>query len=146
MEKVKIILAFSSTVVILIIVGVFLYTSTNKYRNNYTLVTHTQEVISYAQKAMSCMQDIETASRGYAITGRENFLKPYYRATENIDGIFLKLKTLTKDNVAQSNLVDVLKQLANLKMEFVKKQLLPDKGGILRKPNDSLLQVWEKPL
>ncbi|HRG51312.1 MAG TPA: PAS domain S-box protein [Bacteroidia bacterium] len=129
MEKIKIILAFCSSVVILILVGVFLYTSTDQYRKNYNWVTHTQENISLAQSALSYMQDIETSSRGYAITGKENFLKPYYRAIENIDGVFFKLKYKTKDNLSQSNLVDALHHLAYLKKEFAKKTIVTRQKG-----------------
>lgn len=129
MEKVKIILAFCSSVAILIVVGVFLYTSTDQYRRNYNWVTRTQENISQAQRALSYMQDIETSSRGYAITGGENFLKPYYKAIENIDGVFLKLKNQTKDNPSQSNLVAVLQNLAHLKMDFTKNTVLLRQKG-----------------
>ena len=121
MEKVKIILAFCSSIIILIIVGVFLYTSTDKYRENYNWVTHTQENISLAQSVLSYMQDLETSSRGYAITGNENFLKPYYKALQNIDDLFLNLKTLTKDNTDQANIVAALEDLSKTKKAVSKK-------------------------
>ena len=129
MEKVKIILAFCSSIVILIVVGILLYTSTDEYRKNYNWVTHTQENISHAQSILSYMQDIETASRGYAITGREKFLKPYYSALENIDDVFLKLKNLTKDNTSQTNLLGVLENLYLQKKAFTKKVIDARKGG-----------------
>jgi PAS domain S-box-containing protein len=123
MEKVKIILAFCSSIVILIVVGIFLYTSTDQYKNNYNWVRHTQENISLAQNVLSYMQDLETSSRGYAITGRDNYLKPYYEALENIDAVFLKLKNLTKDNPSQADLVETLEHLCHLKKIVSKKTI-----------------------
>lgn len=123
MEKVKIILAFCSSIVILILVSIFLYTGTNRFRNNYNWVTHTQEVISKAQSILSYMQDIETSSRGYAITGKEIFLNPYFEAVRNIDDVFSKLKSLTSDNSSQNNLVKEIEREYKLKKSFSKRTI-----------------------
>lgn len=121
MEKLKIILAFFSSIIILIIVGAFLFISTDKYKDTYKWVTHSQENISQAQIILSCMQDIETASRGYAITGKENYLLPYYKGLDNIDFAFARLKIFTHQNKVQQNLLGSLKHLILLKKNISKK-------------------------
>ena len=121
MEKIKIILAFCASIVIMIIVGVFLFTSTGKYRNNYDWVTHTQNNISEAQSILSYLQDIETSTRGYAITGKEIYLKPYYKALASIDRTLLTLKNQIKDNATQKHLLETISRLVELKKTFSKK-------------------------
>jgi PAS domain S-box-containing protein len=123
MEKVKIILAFCASIVIMIVVGMFLFTSTGKYRDNYNRVTHTQTVISETQSILSYLQDIETASRGFAITGKEIYLEPYYKALGSIDRTLLTLKFLTRDNMVQQQLLGTISRLVTLKKTFVKKTI-----------------------
>lgn len=129
MEKIKIILAFCASILVLIAVGIFLFITTTKYKNNYNWVTHTQTVISEAQGILSYAQDIETASRGYAITRKENYLKPYYLAIRNIDKSFLALKKLTGDNPAQQQLLESIDHLLLLKKNISKKTIEARKDG-----------------
>jgi PAS domain S-box-containing protein len=121
MEKIKIILAFCASILIMIVVGIFLFTSTGKYRNNYDWVTHTQNNISEAQSILSYLQDIETSTRGYAITGKEIYLKPYYKALASIDRTFLTLKYAIRDNDTQQHLLETISRLVELKKTFSKK-------------------------
>jgi PAS domain S-box-containing protein len=121
MEKIKIILAFCASIVIMIVVGIFLFTSTGKYRENYDWVTHTQNNISEAQSILSYIQDIETSTRGYAITGKEIYLKPYYKALASIDRTFSTLKYQTRDNSTQQHLLETISRLVELKKTFSKK-------------------------
>jgi PAS domain S-box-containing protein len=129
MEKIKIILAFCASIVIMIIVGVFLFTSTGKYRDNYDWVTHSQSNISQAQSIFSYMQDIETSSRGFAITGKEIYLKPYYKALVNIDRAFFTLKYKTRDNPIQQKLLESIYGLVTLRKTFSKKTIDARKRG-----------------
>ncbi len=121
MAKIKIILAFCTSILILIIVGVFLFTTTATYKGSYKWVTHTQRVISEAQSIFSFTQDIETSCRGYAITGKEVYLNPYYKALDNIDKSFETLKELTSDNILQKNLLESIQRLVLLKKNISKK-------------------------
>jgi PAS domain S-box-containing protein len=123
MEKIKIILAFCASIVIMIIVGVFLFTSTGKYRDNYDWVTRTQSNISEAQSIFSYMQDIETSSRGFAITGKEVYLKPYYKALVNMDRTFFTLKYQTRDDLIQQQLLETIYGLITLRKTFSKKTI-----------------------
>ena len=129
MEKIKIILAFCASILVLIAVGIFLFITTTKYKDNYNWITHTQTVISEAQGILSYTQDIETASRGYAITSKENYLKPYYLAIRNIDKSFLALKKLTGDNPVQQQLLESIENLLSLKKNISKKIIETRKDG-----------------
>ncbi len=129
MEKIKIILAFCASIVILLVLGSFLFISTGKYRDNYFWVTRTQSNISEAQSILSYLQDIETSSRGYAITGKEIYLKPYYKALDNIGHNYITLKYQTRDNQVQQNLLEVLSRLVTLKKMSSKKIIEARKQG-----------------
>ena len=129
MEKIKIILAFCTSILVLIVLGIFLFNSTAKYKNNYHWVTHTQTNISEAQQVFSYLQDLETASRGYAITGKELYLKPYYKALGNMDVAFSVLRELTSDNKVQTELLESIGHLASLKKTISKKTIAARKNG-----------------
>lgn len=129
MAKIKIILAFCASIVILIAVGIYLFASTTKYKDNYKRVTHTQEVIAEAQNIFSYTQDIQTSARGYAITGKEIYLLPYRKALGKIDQSFETLKVLTSDNSVQQELLESLRHLVLLKKNICRKIIEARKAG-----------------
>jgi PAS domain S-box-containing protein len=129
MAKIKIILTFCASIIILMVVGIYLFATTTKYKDNYGWVTHTQEVISEAQSILSYTQDIETSTRGFAITGKEIYLQPYYKALNKIDQPFERLKFLCRDNPVQENLLGSLKNLASLKKNISKKTIAARKNS-----------------
>ncbi|HET8963012.1 MAG TPA: PAS domain S-box protein, partial [Chitinophagales bacterium] len=73
--------------------------------------------------------DIETSSRGYAITGKEIYLRPYYKATAKIDGSFRELNTLTHDNTVQMGLLESIIHLSTLKRNIARKIIEARKNG-----------------
>lgn len=69
------------------------------------LVDHTHQVISALEETMARADDMVIGQRGYALTHEEDFLKPYYTATNRMPAVIALLRNLLKDNP---------KQLANL--------------------------------
>ena len=120
-ERVKIILAFCFSITILIITGIYSIISTSNYRNASDWVTHTHIVISVADSVLVEVQDIETAQRGYVVTGDEKFLDPYIEGLKKIGTSYAYLKYLTSDNPRQQILLDTIHSVINSKIEFAKK-------------------------
>ena len=119
-QKTRILFAFSISLLILVLVGAFSLMSINKYRESSKWVHHTQTVISETQEILAHCQDIETANRGYAITGDKEYLDPFHHALKVIRPTARNLKTLTKNNPQQQVLLDSLEKLVNAKIDFAK--------------------------
>lgn len=119
-EKLKIILAFYISIVVLSIVGIYSYKSTNSYRNASEWITHTQTVMSETEVILFDILHAESAERGYVITGDVKLLKSFNGDSEKLENTYLKIKDLTKDNPAQQVLLDSLYHAVNLEYAFLK--------------------------
>jgi len=64
-------------------------------------VDHTHEVIEQAQKIEKLIVDMETGERGFLITGKEDFLEPYYSGKRSQTNIITTTKYLVHDNPSQ---------------------------------------------
>lgn len=71
-------------------------------------VEHTHDVRRQLGILLSTHQDIQTGVRGYAITGKPEFLQPYDNATEKADRIFAGLSDLVQDNPMQISRLESL--------------------------------------
>lgn len=65
-------------------------------------VEHTYTVISTLQEVLGCLSDVQGAVRGYIITGKEEYLAPYYVATPRLKDKLEQLQTLVDDNPEQT--------------------------------------------
>ena len=92
------------------------YINMNKARKETLKVNSTLQSLKSLENLMDDMQDIETSSRGYLISGNKEFLEPYYRA-------LTKLRTDTVElwNLHQSypNRKEVFRSLLNLVNEKI---------------------------
>lgn len=117
-QKIKIILAFSVGIVFLLLVGLFSFNSMSEYKESSKWVSHTQKVISETQQVLSYCQDIETANRGFAITGKENYLIPFNKAISRLPGTMKELDRMTANNPEQQKLIELLEVQTNHKSRF----------------------------
>jgi signal transduction histidine kinase len=77
------------------------------------LVAHTNEVRKVARDLFSMVQDAESGTRGYVITGDPEFLAAYTQATQSVPPALEKLRKLTGDNPSQeARLADLEHQIA----------------------------------
>ncbi|MCY7363077.1 MAG: CHASE3 domain-containing protein, partial [Ignavibacteria bacterium] len=84
--------------------------------NNSKGVVHTYEVKIALANNLSCLKDIETGSRGFILTGNNDFKEPFDLAKPKIQKNILYLKQLLKDSPIQLLKLDSLKQLIDLKI------------------------------
>lgn len=104
----------TTIVMLLAAVAVVIFISishTKKVNAASKMVQHTQEVIISSEKVLSLAIANETASRGFAVTGRQDFLQTMNEAREAVYLEFQNLKTLTKDNEQQLRLDSLLQYL-----------------------------------
>ncbi|MCB1156090.1 MAG: CHASE3 domain-containing protein [Leptospiraceae bacterium] len=67
--------------------------------------SHTYEVLGKLDSILISLINMETGQRGYAITGKEEFLEPFKLGKTNIVTHFSDVKKLTSDNPRQQELL-----------------------------------------
>ncbi|NJS42029.1 hypothetical protein HC766_07215 [Candidatus Gracilibacteria bacterium] len=66
-------------------------------------VQHTQKVRLETKRLVTALVDAETGVRGYAMTGKPDFLRPYTQATARIPDSLKTLELLVADNYQQTH-------------------------------------------
>ena len=84
---------FSVALVILIAVGIVSYRNTVQIQEATAFEQHTREVLDDLRELRSALIDIETAGRGYALTGDRLFLNPYRAAVPRAQNVMRKLES-----------------------------------------------------
>ncbi len=106
-----VLIGFAITAIVLIVLGIFSYSSTSKLINNYQLASHERSVISNADLVLKAIIDIETGQRGFVIAGKEEFLDPLYQSINPLNSYLKKLDSLTIDDPSQQTRIDTLYKL-----------------------------------
>ena len=104
------------TVLILLIVGIVSYQTTQSFLANDTQVTHTYQVMSGLNAALLDLEDAETGQRGYLLTGDEGYLAPYLSGSHAVLKDLGTVRNLTQDNPIQSRHLDTLQSIADAKL------------------------------
>ncbi|HUQ07298.1 MAG TPA: CHASE3 domain-containing protein [Kofleriaceae bacterium] len=105
------------------------YRSTGEVIDNTGRLTHTHEVRREAEQIASLMKDVETGTRGFAITGDDVFLEPFNRASTVVDGVAERLRAMTSDNPAQQKRIDNLRALVAEKLAVSRRTIAARRGG-----------------
>lgn len=113
----KIFLSFCVAILVLCAVAVSVYANFAKMNNQKRWVEHTYTVLSNLQELLSNMKDIQSAQRGYVITGMEEYLAPYHTAVPKIDDQLRDLTASMKDNPEQLESLLRLKDHINKRMD-----------------------------
>ncbi len=116
-EKIKIILSFLLSVLVLIVVSIYAFFNIGQYKKATSWVAHTQNVILEAQKILSEMQEMETAQREYILIGGNDALKRYRSSIERREEAYMALKEMVNDNARQAILLDTIRQLYLLRAQ-----------------------------
>lgn len=125
----RVLFGFVVTAVVLAVLGVFSFSSTQRLIDTARLLSHATRVINNAELVVKAIVDIETGQRGFVITGKEEFLEPYYESTKNLSGYLNTLDSLTfKSSLQQAKVVEL--------RAFIRHQLEWSKAVIeIRKTN-----------
>lgn len=97
----RVLIGFLITALVLAVLGIFSFSSTQRLINTARLLTHANRVINNAEQLMKAIVDIETGQRGFVITGSEEFLEPYYESSRIVDARLNSLDSLTSQNPSQ---------------------------------------------
>jgi len=112
----KIALAAIFPLVMLFIISVVIYYSLQQQNDTNIWVEHTHKVIGDANYLTKLLVDMETGERGFLITGKDNFLEPYYSAKSEWNIHLSSLKELVSDNTPQ---VEKLNEIELLHKQWI---------------------------
>jgi len=108
-------------VVILLILIALFYTvlqSTNFTRKSSALVSITRDFLYNLEKVESSVTDIETAHRGFVITGNESFLEPIENAVLELNSSLQNLKRIGDTSPKQKEKISHLSSLVEKKLSL----------------------------
>ena len=128
--KRNIVLGLGISLAALIMSSAASYISIQKLLDSDYWVDHTFKVIQNFDYILSRMKDVETAQRGYLLSGEGVFLEPYTGARKDIDDHLDSVELLTADNAAQQKDLPRLSQLIDQKYALVNKTIADKKGGL----------------
>ena len=109
--KNKIDLAFLAVTIILIILVYSTYSGTRSLKENRRIVYHTGTVNTVLQKVLTSAVDIETGTRGYALTGKDNYLEVYTDGNKKINVWLDSLRTMSNADANQLKRLDTIENL-----------------------------------
>jgi len=109
--KQKITLGAALPLMLLLIISSVVYFSVQRQNESNRWVEHTHEVIAGGQELIKLLLDMETGERGFLITGKANFLEPFFAAKTVWNTKLAALKELVSDNPAQVQRLDQIGKL-----------------------------------
>jgi len=117
LQKTRVILpSFVLAMLVLLLVGLAAYRQGRRNVAAEQWVRHTYEVLGELNTTFSLMQDVETSSRGYVLTGEDSYLEPFNNALQLIPQKIHHLRQLTADNPEQQRRLDALEPLISLRV------------------------------
>lgn len=118
--KQNLLIGFGVSLLLLVISSAASLISINKMADSSFMVNHTNKVIIQLENVISSLKDAETGQRGYLLTNRNSFLRPYLgaqdRALESLDSV----RNLTIDNPAQTRNADQLKGILTRRIDVLR--------------------------
>lgn len=92
----------------------------SSFNRTSALVLHTQNVRQVLTETLSSVKDVETATRGYILTGHERFLEYEREGTAALDRLVPLLSSLMSDNPRQVEAFGRLRPLIDRKLQEVR--------------------------
>ena len=104
----KILFGYSLAILLMAVTGLAAYRSSRSLLESMGLVRHTYQVIGEAQNTRAYMIEIESAGRGFVLTGDARYLEPTEGIRTHLAESRRLLRTLTSDNPDQQRRIDAL--------------------------------------
>lgn len=125
----RVLIGFTITMLVLLVLGVYSYMSTQRLMDSASLESHATRVVNTAERVVKAMIDMETGQRGYILTGNEDFLEPYYDASANIGHYLDTLDSLTDKHSAQQPKIDSLRVMVDYQNHWIQNVVALRKTG-----------------
>lgn len=119
----KVLLGFLAAVGLLLFSGGAAWFSATSTTARFAQVDHTHRVLYQIESVLTDLLNMQSATRGYLLTGEERFLEPYHRGRARIDANLGQLALLIADNPAQQertrDLADAARSTAKIMQERI---------------------------
>ena len=115
----KIQAGFAVALAFLIVTGGAAWWSAQRNVETLRSVDLTYQVLDQIEDTLVEMLNVETGSRGFAISGEEAFLEPYQSGIVAVQKSFERARRLTQDNPHQQRRLAVLEPLIQQKITFM---------------------------
>lgn len=109
----KIAAAFVVALALLSAVGIATWRSLVRFERAFGMVEHTHVVLNRLEQIQAQALEVQTGSRGFALSGEPTFLAPIDEAVAKISENLAAIRTLTRDNPAQQGRVERLRALVD---------------------------------
>ncbi|HVZ35292.1 MAG TPA: CHASE3 domain-containing protein, partial [Polyangiaceae bacterium] len=119
----KVGVGFALAALILVLLAIVSYRTSETLIENDHWVDHTHEVRRTFADLLSQLKDTEAGVRGYVITGDDATLAPYRASLEAGKHAFEHARALTADNPEQQHRLDVISQLMNERLEAARRTI-----------------------
>jgi CHASE3 domain sensor protein len=114
----KVQLGLGAAILTLLGAGVISYRALVLSDRSQGWVRHTDQVLQALQEVLSASQNIESSSRGFALTGDQSYIEIFTANVLREAHAELSVAELTRDNLAQQRRVPALKKLLAEKIRF----------------------------
>src|SRR5690606_6944729 len=104
-------LLFFGALIVIASLAALTITTLNHGKDQAEMVRHTYEVITVSKTLQTHIKDANAAHRGFAISGKAEFLEPMHKAVIDTNTLFTQLSGLVSDNPGQQKRVGRLRQL-----------------------------------
>lgn len=81
-----------------------------KVERNTQFLNNSQEIIRHSTSLHKSMIDMQSSFRGYLLTNDDQFLGGYNSGLESVPQLLSELKTLTRSNATQAQLIDTIEK------------------------------------
>ncbi len=120
---------FGSAFLVLAVLTRMLYSDFAREQDRQQWVAHSYQVLNATQAVMSNLQEAETCTRGYQLTGDERYLEPFLSALREEPSARQSLWQLTADNPAQQVALGTLDRLVEAKFSELQKTIALRRQG-----------------
>ena len=114
-------LGFGTAVALLTGVGIVSYASLDAYRRAEQQSDHTLAVLGAVDRLFQVAVDVETATRGFVVTGDEAFLEPRRTALPALPQAVASLERLTAESADQHGRVQRAERLIDQKVAWTRR-------------------------
>jgi signal transduction histidine kinase/DNA-binding response OmpR family regulator len=125
----KLIAAFISILVPLLLVGTLAYTNSKELVAQDQWVAHTQQVLGATQQFLRSLSDAESALRGYHLVPDPHFLTAYQELRTRLPGELATIRSLTADNARQQERIRRIAPLLADKLATMDHELSERQAG-----------------
>lgn len=97
---------FALPIIILVVLSTVTYNSTQRLMETSYWVTHTHQVLAEISDLYADLQDVESGTRGFVISGKDEYLEPFRTGSESVPKRYKRVAELVSDSALQRRRID----------------------------------------